>query len=369
MITDDYKLSSPEALHTPCLLVFPAVIHRNVDRMAELLGGLTRIRPHIKTHKCRQVIELLIGRGVEKFKCASVSEVQLLIESGARDIQLAYPLVGPSAKRLAALLARHRNVAVQVTVDDAGAAEALNEACAQHDRPVGVMIDLDVGQHRTGIAPGPGAEALARAVAGMSHLRLRGLHAYDGHIRESDVAARRPLVEAAMAGPLRMKRWLAAEGLCDGPPQLSTSGTLTFIVAKDIDGIDEVTPGTWVFWDGIYEEIDGSRFEFAGLVASRVISRPGEKRVTLDAGSKGLGRDIPGPPIVIDRPGLVPGGANEEHQPCEWQGDGPLPSIGEVILFAPRHICTTVYLYSHFHVIEHGEVVDRWPITCRHGDA
>jgi len=130
-----------------------------------------------------------------------------------------------------------------------------------------------------------------------------------------------------------------------------------------------ITPGTWVFWDGIYQEIDGSRFDFAGLVASRVVCHTGESRLTLDAGSKGISRDIPGPPVVIDRPGLVPGGANEEHQPCEWRGEGPVPPIGEVILFAPRHICTTFYLYSHFNVVEDGQVVDRWSIECRHGDA
>ncbi len=368
MSTDDYRLANPNALQTPCLLAFPAVIRRNVDRMEQLLGGLGRIRPHIKTHKCKQMIQLLMARGVDKFKCATVSEVRLLVECGVHDIQLAYPLVGPPVKRLAALLARHRNVGVQVTVDDVGAAAALNAACEEHDRPADVLIDLDVGLHRTGVAPGPLADELARAVAGMSHLRLRGLHAYDGHIRERDVGARRPLVEAAMAGPLRMKQQLADEGLCHGPPILSTSGTLTFIVAKDIDGIDEVTPGTWLLWDGVYNEIDGARFEFGALVASRVVSRPGENRLTLDAGSKGVSRDLPGPPVVIDRPGLVPGSANEEHQPCEWQADGPAPSIGELILLGPRHICTTVYLYSQFHVVEGGEVVDHWAITCRHGD-
>ncbi len=368
MTASEYELANPDALQTPCLLAFPAIIRRNVDRMAALLGGLGRLRPHIKTHKCKQVVQLLMDRGIDKCKCASVDEVRLLIDCGVRDIQLAYPLVGPSTLRLAGLAAEHRDVDILVTVDDAGAAGALNDACRQHGCTVGVLIDLDVGLHRTGIAPGPGADALAREVAGMSHLRLRGLHAYDGQIRERDVDARRPLVEAAMAEPLEMKRRLAAEGLCDGPPVLSTSGTLSFIVAKDIDGIDELTPGTWVFWDATYDEIDGSRFEYAALVASRVVSRPTANRLTLDAGSKGISRDIPGSPVVIDRPGLVLGHANEEHQPCEWQGDGPPPAIGEVVLLAPRHICTTVYLYSQFHVVEGGEVVDRWPIACRHGN-
>lgn len=351
------------------MLIYPHVLRRNVSRMIELLGGVGRLRPHIKTHKCKEVIGLLMSRGIGKFKCASVAEVGLLIDSGARDIQLAYPLVGPAVRALVDLLARHRQVDVLVTVDDVGSARELNDACKAYDRPVSVLIDLDVGLHRTGIAPGPAADELARAVARMSHVRLRGLHAYDGHIRESDVDARRPLVEAAMAGPVRMKQWLAAEGLCDGPPVLSTSGTLSFIVAKDIEDIDELTPGTWVFWDGVYNEIDGPRFEFAGLVAGRVVSHPGGNHLTLDAGSKGISRDIPGPPVVIDCPGLVPEHAHEEHQSCRWQGDGPMPPIGRVVLFAPRHICTTVYLYSHFHVVENGEIVDRWPIVCRHGDA
>lgn len=368
MTENAYRLIEPAVVHTPCLLVYPEVVGRNVDRMSGILGGLERIRPHIKTHKCKQVVKLLMGRGIGKFKCASVAEVRMLIECGAGDIQLAYPLVGPAIRSLALLLAEHRDAGVSVTVDDPGSAAALNDACKEHDRSVDVLIDVDAGMHRTGIEPGPAADELARTVAGMSHLRLIGLHAYDGHIRKSDVEARRPEVEAAMAGPLEMKQRLAADGLCDGAPILSTSGTLSFIVAKDIDGIDELTPGSWVFWDGAYNEIDGPRFEFAALVASRVVCRPGGNRLTLDAGSKGISRDIPGPPIVIDCPGLVPGHANEEHQQCEWRGDGPVPEIGRVILFVPRHVCTTFYLYSHVSVVEGGRIVDRWPILCRHGD-
>ncbi len=351
------------------MLVFPGVLKRNIDRMEGLVGDLTRLRPHIKTHKCRQVVELLMRRGIAKFKCASVDEVRLLMEAGARSIQLAYPLVGPAVEQLARVLSDQADHGVQVTVDALGPAEELNRACQAHDVRVDILIDLDVGMHRTGIQPGPDAMALAEAVAGMPHLRLRGLHAYDGHIRDSDVDARRPLVEQAMAGPLEMKRELAARGWVEGDPLLSTSGTLSFLVAKDIDGIDELTPGTWVFWDVTYNEIDGPRFEYAALVASRVICRPGGDRLTLDAGSKGVSRDIPGPPEVIDRPGLVLTKANEEHQQAEWKGEGPMPEIGEVVLLAPRHVCTTFYLYSHVHVVQEGRIVDRWPIECRHGDA
>jgi D-serine deaminase-like pyridoxal phosphate-dependent protein len=367
MTIADYRLVNPPAIETPCLLAFPAIIHRDVDRMAELLGGLGRIRPHIKTHKCKEVVRLLMGRGIDKFKCALVSEAQLLIECGVADIMLAYPLVGPAVWRLTSLLAEHRHANVMVTVDDAGSAAALNEACKRYDRPVDVLIDLDVGMHRTGVAAS-GATALAEAVRSMSHLRLRGIHAYDGHIRDSDLTARRKAVEAAMSEPLRLKKEWTARGLMDGPLMLSTSGTLSFIIAKDLDGIDEVTPGTWVFWDVTYDEIDGHRFDFAALVASRVVSRPAPDTVTLDAGSKGISRDIAGAPLVVNRPGLVPVRANEEHQVCEWKGDGPAPSIGEVVLFAPRHVCTTIYQYSHLHVVENGQIVDRWPILCRHGD-
>ncbi len=365
---DVYALPAMDSVQTPCLVVFPSVIHRNVDRMAELLGGLRRLRPHIKTHKCREVIALLMARGIDKFKCASIAEVRMLIECGVRDIQLAYPLIGPGVDRLAALLDEHRDATVSVTVDDGVAAGMLNEACRRRDRPVDVLIDLDVGMHRTGIEPGPAADALAMAVAKMSHLRLRGLHAYDGHIRERAVEDRRPLVEAAMTGPLEMKRRLRDSGLVEGQPTLSTSGTLTFIVAKDFEGIDEVTPGTWVFWDVTYNEIDGPRFEYAALVASRVVSRPCREGVTLDAGSKGVSRDIPGDPVVIGTQGLRLGHANEEHQPCQWDGDGPRPAIGDVVLLAPRHVCTTFYLYSHGLAVEEGRVVGRWTVGCRHGD-
>lgn len=367
-MTFHYRLEATDSVQTPYLLVYPSVIHRNVDRMAEILGGLERLRPHIKTHKCRQVVQLLMSRGINKFKCASVEEVRLLIGCGVQDIQLAYPLVGPHVERLAELLARHPDVTVTVTVDDDVSAGMLNEACRRHDRPVDVLIDLDVGMHRTGIEPGPMADELAMTVAKMSHLRLRGLHAYDGHIRERAVEDRRPLVEAAMAGPLAMKQRLGESGVVDGEPVLSTSGTLTFIVAKDIVGIDELTPGTWVFWDVTYNEIDGPRFAYAALVASRVVCRPGRSGVTLDAGSKGISRDIPGLPEVIGTDGLDLGHPNEEHQPCQWQGDGPRPEIGDVVLLAPRHVCTTFYLYSHCGVVEDGRVVDHWPIVCRHGD-
>lgn len=362
-----YRLVEPDAIETPCLLAFPAVIHRNIDRMAGLVGDLSRLRPHIKTHKCKEVIQLLMARGIRKFKCASVQEARLLIDSGATAIMLAYPLVGPAVRRLAALLSEHREIDVTVTVDSAESVLALNEAFKVHRLTVSVLIDLDVGMHRTGTSL-QAAEELARQVIASSHLRLRGIHAYDGQIRDPDLAVRRQAVEAAMSEPLRLKQEWTSRGLGEGPLVLSTSGTLSFIIAKDIRGIDELTPGTWVFWDVAYDEIDGHRFNFAALVASRVVSKPAPDVVTLDAGSKGISRDVPGPPLVLNRPGLVPEKANEEHQVCRWRGDGPAPSIGEVILLAPRHVCTTIYLYSHLHVVEGGRVVDRWPITCRHGD-
>ncbi len=363
-----YDIRDPASLPTPSLLLFPSVLHANIDRMASLVGDLGRLRPHIKTHKCRQVVRLLMERGIRKFKCASVDEVRLLIESGSTDIMLAYPMVGPNARRLAALLAEFPQSNVIVTADDAQAAAELNEACRNLARPVDVLIDLDVGMHRTGIAPDQTAEFLAQAILRLSHLRLRGLHAYDGHIRDNDLPTRQRNVQAAMSEALRIKDRWTAQGLCDGPVFLSTSGSLSFIAAKDIDGIDELTPGTWLFWDGAYDEIDGHRFDFAALVASRVISRPTPDTVSLDAGSKGISRDVPGQPLVMNRPGLIPERASEEHQVCRWTGQGPEPRLGEMVLFAPRHVCTTIYLYSHFSVCEGGRVIDHWPILCRHGN-
>src|SRR5205823_1184016 len=156
-MTAPYTLADPAAVPSPALLFYPALIRRNLRRAVEIAGGPDRLRPHVKTHKTREIVRLWLELGVRKHKCATLAEAEMLAGCGAPDVLIAYPLVGPNADRLARLAERYPATRFATLADHADAVRALSAAVAARRQSVDVLLDADVGQHRTGIAMGPAA--------------------------------------------------------------------------------------------------------------------------------------------------------------------------------------------------------------------
>ncbi len=365
-MTHPYRLSDEADIPSPALVFYPEFIRRNVARVVEMAGDPARLRPHVKTHKTREVVRLQLAAGVAKHKCATVAEAEVLASAGATDVLLAYPVVGPTAARLAKLAALFPGTQFSALVDSA---EGLAGLCrAATSTPLGAFLDLNVGMDRTGVVIGDAAAALYEQMARSPNLTPRGLHAYDGHNHQGPAAERAAAAKATLQPVLafreRLNRGVAA---CAA---VVAGGTPTFpmyAAMASVPGL-ECSPGTYVLHDHGY----GSRHpDFTGItpaavLLTRVIGKPTPTRVTLDLGNKAVAAD----PQLANRVRLlgVPEhavvGQSEEHLMIETAHAADF-AIGQVVYALPGHVCPTCALHREALVAEGGRVVGAWAIAAR----
>ncbi len=186
-----YVVRDYSELLSPSLLIYPKVVRENLKTMIAMANGAERLRPHVKTHKMAEIVRLAESLGIHRHKCATIAEAEMVATAGGVDVLLAYPLVGPNVRRFIQLARAYRATTFRATVDHPDAAKALSSAAHGLEQPVPVLIDLEVGMGRTGIAPGDAAAELYALVDRLPDLVVDGLHAYDGHIHDHDLAARR----------------------------------------------------------------------------------------------------------------------------------------------------------------------------------
>lgn len=366
-MTDQYAIADTSSVYSPALVFFADLIRQNIARTVELAGGTQRLRPHVKTHKCPEVVKLELAAGVSKHKVATLAEAEMVARCGADDVLLAYPLVGPNCRRFARLIHAYPGTRFSCLIDHPLGAEALSSAMQEAGAVAGVYLDLDVGQHRTGIAPGPEAAALYAQAAKSPGLRVEGLHVYDGHNHQPAYADREAAVQAQLGPALKLRESLMADGLpvarvvCGGTP------TFPVFARLDLPGL-ECSPGTLVLHDNGY----GSRFQDlagfvpAALILTRVISRPTPTRVTFDLGYKAVASDPPAGKrlVLLNAPPHEQVIQNEEHLVIETPEAGRFKP-GDEVLAVPQHICPTVAMHQKAWVVEGGQVVGTWEITAR----
>lgn len=352
-----------ERLPTPALVVYPDRVDENLRRMIAIAGGVSRLRPHVKTHKMPEMVRRQMALGINKFKCATIAEAEMLADCGAPDVMLAYQPVGPNATRLVQLAAAHPKTKFSALVDDADAARKLSAAMVAAGQTVEALIDVDVGMHRTGMEPGPNAVALYKLIATLSGLKPGGLHVYDGHIRAPDVAERAAQVAAVFSSVDALKQELLAAGL--PVPRVVAGGTPTFAIHARRDDL-ECSPGTCVFWDHSYgTKFADLQFLPAALLVTRVVSRPAANRACLDLGFKAVSPDNPDPRVhLLDLPDARAVVHSEEHLAVE-SADAANLVVGDVLYGVPFHICPTCALYSEAVTVEGGKVTGAWPIIAR----
>ncbi len=359
-----YTIVNPEKLRTPALCFYPARIEVNIAHAIRVAGSADRLRPHVKTYKSPEIVKLLLRAGVSRFKCATVTEAEMLVETGAGDVMLAYPLIGPNAAAFATLCARNPGIRFSTLADSPEGVAELAEAAAEHDVSFEVLVDLNVGMNRTGVNPGADAQSLYRAIAAHSRLKPGGIHAYDGQIQIADPNERRAAATATAEAAHGVRQALEAEGL--PVPRMVAGGTPTFPCHAETPDF-ELSPGTCFLHDLRSEErYPDLPFVPAALVVGRVISRPATGLVTLDIGCKAIAVDQEKPHgAILNLPGSEPVGQSEEHWVFRHAADAP-PELGALMYVLPRHICPSVAHYNYATVIdEGGTVAERWPITAR----
>lgn len=362
----DYEITNIHEVPSPGLVVYRDKVEHNLDLVGKMAGGYERLRPHIKTHKMSQVARLEMAAGITKFKCATPKEAAMLAGIGCTDIVLAYPIVGPQVDRVIELRRIYPDVTLRVIADDPGAIAALNEACDATGVKIDVLVDMNTGMNRTGSLPGDPTLRLARLINDAPALAFAGLHIYDGHVGGVNEEERRVSALASIQLGTDTRTLIEEAGI--PVEEVAASGSRAFDVTTSVDGVDSVSPGTWIFWDTGYGDQFPFAFEWAALVVSRVISRPDDDLVTLDAGAKGVSPDTPFPSFRIlgldEQPEFLV--RNEEHQLLRWPKNSTPPRVGDPCYLVPRHVCTTVNLYDEALVIdEKRRYVENWPIDAR----
>lgn len=358
-----FQLANESEVISPSLLVFPDRVEENLRRMIARVGSPERLRPHIKTHKLPQIVALQASLGVTKCKAATIAETEMAARSGAKDVLLAAQPVGPNPARLVALMRAFPDVRFSTIADDAGAIAALGRAAAAANVIIDVLLDLDVGMHRTGIAPGPEAARLYRSLVLTPGLRAGGLHAYDGHLQQAAPAEREAASAPEFARVLALRDELVEAGL--DVPRIVCGGTPSFPVHAARAEV-ECSPGTCVLWDyGYGRKLGDLSFRHAALLLARVISRPGPNRLCLDLGHKAVASEMPHPRVVF--PALPEAQAvmhSEEHLVLETPR-APEFAVGTAFYGIPIHICPTVALHDRVHVVRDGRVAEEWPVVAR----
>ncbi len=362
-----YALANEAEIDTPALVVYPDRIAQNVRQMTAIAGAPERLWPHVKTHKMSAIVRLQIQQSIRQFKCATLDEAAMVANAGADAVLLAHQPVGPKINKLVELARGFPKVRFLTVVDHPESAKqiAAANAALQAERipPIRLLLDLDIGMGRTGIAPGPAAVEIYRWIASLPGAVAAGLHAYDGHIHDRDPLERQGAVEPAIAPALALRDQLVREGL---PVEyFIAGGTPTFpIHARHADR--QLSPGTCVLWDAGYaEQFPDLPFVPAAVVMSRVVSKPCAGHITLDLGHKSVAADAADPRVVwFDLPDARTALHNEEHWTIATSAADRL-KIGDILYGIPRHICPTCALYPQAIVAEAGRATATWPIDGR----
>lgn len=353
-----------DALDTPSMVVDLDLMEANIASMlGRLLPTGVKVRPHLKTTKSPLLAQKLIDAGATGGCVAKLSEAEVMAAGGIEDLLITCEIIGkPKVARLVALFRQHPQV--KVVLDSAAGATMINQALEEAGiaAPLQVLIDLDVGQNRTGIAPGAPALELARTIGRLKNLRLIGLQGYEGHLQHlHDRQAREENCRASMlllSGTADLLREAGFE-----IETVTTGGTGTAEFCADCPGITEVQPGSFIFMDTDYRNALGQVFSNSLTVLATVISKQGPGRVVIDTGLKSLTTDS-GYAEPKNLPDLVYTPNGDEHGTLSWKS-GPGLEIGDRVEMIPSHIDPTINLHDTYYAHRKGIIEEIWPVATR----
>ena len=323
----------------PALVVDVEAFDSNVTAADEWFRqSAKKIRPHVKTHRTPALALRQLTPAAAGLTCATVGEAETMVQAGANDILIANELVDPAKLERVAALARSAQVCV--AIDSAEAAEALARAARAAGSTVTVLVDLDVGLGRCGVAGPAAAVKLGAVIQRTAGLRLAGLMGYEGRRRPRD-DGRASVIRRAYAMLTGAKQEFDRAGL--PADVISAAGTSTIREALSDPVITEIQAGTYALMESDLDGL-GLPFRTALWIVATVISRT-DDRVVIDAGRKSIASDY-GPPRPLDAAAEVTA-FNEEHTVLRFDpAVGAPPALGERMILQPAHVRLTFNLHD-----------------------
>lgn len=351
-------------MQTPRLIVDKRQLTDNIRRMQEAANlKQVNLRPHIKAHKCPDIMQLQLAHGAKGITVAKLGEAEIMAAAGANDIFIAYQLVGPD--KLHRLQSLARRARVSVAVDNMEQAENIADFFTS-DSPLEVLIEVDTGLKRCGVVPAD-VLSLAGAIVNRPSLKLKGIFTHAGQVYGAAPEQVEAIGVAEAQTMVNLYGELKNRGI--NIDVVSTGSTPTALHNLKVAGVNEIRPGNYVFYDAIQIGLGvASLAQCALQVEATVISTPAPDRCVIDAGSKVFGLDkgahgtnvVTGFGRVIGHPELTIERLSEEHGVLTTTGE--LPKVGERLYIIPNHACVVVNLADRLYIRDSEEA---WPITAR----
>ncbi|HAA15674.1 MAG TPA: threonine aldolase, partial [Cytophagales bacterium] len=319
-----FEIEDVDRVISPALLFYPERIQTNLQQMIGIAGSADRLRPHVKTHKCAELVNMQLEAGISRFKCATLQEAAMLGEAGAPDVHLAYPLVGPAVQRFADLTRQYPHTQFSFILDHQATLPLWEKVETYPD----VFIDLDVGTQRTGCEVSQ-AENLLEQVKNSPHT-FRGWHIYDGHIHATDLDQRKKEMEAVFGPVVDLMEKTGTQSY-----EWVCGSSITFPLHAAYPD-RRLSPGTTILWDhGYSSQFPDLPFDIAATVLTRVVSKPSANTLTVDLGYKAVASEMAAIPVYFPQlPGATLHMHSEEHMVLSTNQAGDY-QIGDVLYALP----------------------------------
>lgn len=362
-------------IKTPSPLLDIRRVRKNADRISDIANrNGVRLRPHIKTHKCIEIARIQTAGHDGAITVSTLAEARAFSKHGFSDITYAVPIERGKFDEAIEIL--RGGVKLNLLTDDAETVRGLNEAAGKAGVSFDVFVKIDCGTHRVGIEPHTAeAVAIPRQISDAANLHFAGIlthagHSYNVHSKEEILEVARHERDSMVELAERL-RWLSID-----VPTVSIGSTPTISSVDHLEGIDEIRPGNYIFFDAFQATLGSCSFEDTALtVLAAVVHRdPKRRRIVVDAGAIAISKDRG--PVGIDpacgyghvldldgnETGMRVTSLSQEHGEIEAGEMFEKFAVGDRVRILANHSCLTAAQHSHYNIIENDKIVDRWQI-------
>lgn len=357
-----------DELDTPAVVIEIDVMRQNLERMASYCQKhQVQLRPHTKTHKIPELAWQQLRSGAAGITVAKIGEAEVMAEAGIKDILLAYPIVSPQkAKRLVRLAER---VQLAVSIDSEESACAISKQGKEQGTSVGILVEIDVGFHRCGVANEQAAIALAEKVLSLPALKFLGLMFYPGHLLTT-LERRGALIEPINRLLDKTMDAFTQKGI--RVSVVSGGSTPSAYLSHEFHSLTEIRPGMYIFNDRNMVGAGVAQLhDCAVQVIVTVVSTAVSGRVITDGGSKTfssdrfLSGDGQGFGLIIEDADAVFDVMSEEHGHLDITKSSRRYRLGERLTVIPNHVCSTINMHNEIYGVSQGKVVQTWQVAAR----
>ena len=360
-----YEVTNIDSIDSPALLIYPDRVQHNIETMIANVGGNPkRLFPHVKTYKMGEIVQMQIKAGIERFKCATISEMEMAIKAGAKTVLIAYQMTGPKIGRLLNLAKKYPNASIASLVDNLKSAKALAATFGKSGLTAKIYLDVDNGMNRTGCPLDATTFSVIKSLTAIPSLQFIGLHLYDGQFRSASMIERKKGSDEAfrpvygLLDQIETVLNIKAEVVNGGSPSFSSAAMRANVFCS---------PGTVLLWDvGYAKMVPEVAAKWAAVLVTRIISKPTTGLITVDLGHKSVGSENPLHKRIqfLNLSDYEFRGHSEEHLMVKVSNWEEL-KVGDVLYGVPYHVCPSVALHDEACVIRGNEWVENWEVVAR----